>query len=58
MPDKKNKCAHPACDCTVPDGTKYCSPYCDDAGDTTEIACNCGHASCTVRSGVPQTARG
>jgi hypothetical protein len=27
---------------------KYCSPYCNDAGDTEEISCNCGHAGCSV----------
>jgi len=47
------KCAHPACDCEVDQHTKYCSAYCKDAGDTTEIACNCGHARCTQREGVP-----
>ena len=45
MPDK-NKCAHPACNCTVKDGEKYCSTYCHDAGSTTELICNCGHPGC------------
>ena len=44
------KCAHPACNCTVIDGGKYCSQYCSDAGDTMEISCNCGHAGCAVES--------
>src|SRR5260370_42276676 len=29
MAEKKaEKCAHPGCNCTVPKGRKYCSPYC------------------------------
>lgn len=24
----------------------YCSPYCHDARDKPEIACNCGHTGC------------
>jgi len=40
------KCAHPACNCTVANGSKYCSEYCHDAAGTTELACNCGHAGC------------
>ncbi len=43
MADPK-KCKHPACNChTVND---YCSTACEDAGDTLEIACNCGHPGC------------
>ena len=40
------KCEHPACSCTARDGDNYCSEYCAAARDTTEIACNCGHATC------------
>jgi hypothetical protein len=42
----KQKCAHPACNCMVSDGGKYCSDYCHDAGSTVELACNCGHENC------------
>ncbi len=42
------KCAHPACNCNVTDGEKYCSPYCDDGGDEVEIACDCGHQGCEI----------
>jgi hypothetical protein len=42
-----NKCAHPACNCTVAKGDKYCSTYCHDARDTVELRCNCGHPGCT-----------
>ena len=47
------KCAHPACSCTVDKNTKYCSQYCEDAGDTMEISCNCGHQGCAVSEGLP-----
>ena len=47
MKDKENKkCAHPACQCMTNEESKYCSTYCEDAKDTIEIACNCGHAMC------------
>ncbi len=42
----KNKCAHPSCSCPKADDSNYCSAYCEGAGDTIEIACNCGHAGC------------
>lgn len=44
---KDNKCAHPACGCPAAEGSKYCSTYCQDAGDTIEIACGCGHNGCS-----------
>jgi hypothetical protein len=45
-PFMANKCAHPACSCPAPEGEKYCSTYCHDAGKLTELACNCGHRGC------------
>jgi hypothetical protein len=43
------KCAHPACACTVqangPYG-KYCSEHCKDAGQITELRCGCRHPDC------------
>jgi hypothetical protein len=42
------KCAHPSCDCPAQEGEKYCSPYCHDAGDLTEITCGCGHLDCAA----------
>ena len=41
-------CAHPACTCKVSEGEKYCSTYCEDAGDTTELSCNCDHPECVT----------
>jgi len=53
MPDKTEKCAHPACQCTVDAKQKYCSESCHDAAGTLEISCNCGHAGCSVVKGAP-----
>ena len=44
-----NKCAHPACNCIVPKGSqfgKYCSEHCKEAGDITELHCDCKHPGC------------
>jgi hypothetical protein len=44
-----NKCAHPACNCTVPPNGpygKYCSDHCKAAGQKTELRCGCQHAAC------------
>jgi hypothetical protein len=41
-----NKCAHPACNCTPKKDSKYCSQYCEDAKETVELSCNCGHGGC------------
>jgi len=51
MKDRK-KCAHPACDCLAEEGSKYCSQYCKDAGDTMELSCNCGHQGCALETAV------
>jgi hypothetical protein len=44
---ENQKCAHPACNCMARQGDKYCSTYCHDAGQTTELMCNCGHPGCS-----------
>jgi len=48
----QEKCAHPACNCPVPEGEKYCSTYCKAAADTTEISCNCEHRGCALAEAV------
>jgi len=53
MASETKKCAHPACSCLARKDSKYCSQYCEDTGDTTEIACNCGHANCAVMEREP-----
>ena len=43
------KCAHPACQCMVGKDSehgKYCSEYCQAAGDVAEIRCDCKHPAC------------
>ena len=44
--DRAKKCAHPACNCPAPADNKYCSQYCHDSGNSTEIMCNCRHPAC------------
>ena len=51
MPQEEKKCDHPACNCMVEEGADYCSQYCEDAGDTLEISCNCAHAGCAIGEG-------
>ncbi len=53
MPEDVRKCAHPACNCQVDEDSKYCSQYCEDAGGTMEISCNCGHQGCAVTESEP-----
>ena len=47
---KTEKCAHPNCTCPAGADSKYCSPYCEAAKDTTEIFCDCGHGSCATKA--------
>jgi hypothetical protein len=44
--EKTRKCGHPACACTVSGKEKYCSEYCKDAKDLTELTCTCEHPEC------------
>jgi len=49
MATTTTKCAHPSCNCTVTKGGeygKYCSEYCKESKQTTELRCNCQHAAC------------
>ena len=52
------KCAHPSCECTVlakgPYG-RYCSEHCKEAGQITELHCNCQHAECLKGGTHPGT---
>jgi hypothetical protein len=50
MKDQQNQelCAHTGCHCLRREGSKYCSQYCEDAGGTLELACNCQHPGCGV----------
>ena len=43
------KCAHPSCNCMVKKGGpwgKYCSEYCKEKGQQTELRCECRHPDC------------
>ena len=48
MDEDTEKCAHPSCNCRKGEDSDYCSVYCHDAGDTTEIQCNCNHPECSM----------
>jgi hypothetical protein len=49
MAEKKpDKCAHPGCECLVPEGSEYCSEYCEILGNRLSIACDCGHTECAA----------
>jgi hypothetical protein len=46
--DEQKKCAHPSCNCAAAKDSKYCSTFCEGQGNTPDLMCNCGHASCTT----------
>jgi hypothetical protein len=41
-------CAHPGCNCRATKDSKYCSEYCQRAGDHIAIKCDCGHPACRM----------
>ena len=45
-PQTAAKCAHLGCNCAPAPGTKFCSEYCERAGDVIEIRCGCPHPGC------------
>jgi hypothetical protein len=47
---KQEKCAHKGCSCMAGANSKYCSPYCEAAKNTTEIACGCEHSQCAGKA--------
>lgn len=40
------KCKHSACDCVPSGKDDYCSQWCKDAKNVTELACQCQHSGC------------
>jgi hypothetical protein len=44
----RETCEHSICNCPQPDDGSYCSPYCETAGDSVELACDCGHTGCSA----------
>lgn len=53
MQEETKKCAHPACICRIAKNKTYCSQYCEDAGETLELSCNCGHPGCAISAERP-----
>lgn len=45
--ENRETCEHPSCNCVQAEDSSYCSPYCQTAGDSVELACNCGHPGCS-----------
>jgi hypothetical protein len=52
---ENRKCAHPGCNCTTSNNSKYCSQTCQAAGDRREETCGCGHASCGAGADAKRT---
>ena len=49
MADDDNKtCKHTICTCKRADDSDYCSAYCETAGGSVELGCNCGHKGCAT----------
>ena len=50
MAEKKaEKCAHPACSCSVKNRGWYCSHYCESVSiNSLGTPCNCGHGECAA----------
>lgn len=40
------KCANASCNCVPANGEKYCSAYCEGAGERTDVVCHCGRPGC------------
>ncbi|HVF51700.1 MAG TPA: hypothetical protein VNA19_16570 [Pyrinomonadaceae bacterium] len=47
-------CTHGVCNCPATQDSDFCSPYCENVGETTnntlddnqKIICDCGHPTC------------
>ena len=54
MNTEEKICVHGHCSCAATEGSDYCSPYCENVGDTTNNTvnedhkdiCDCGHPGC------------
>ena len=44
------RCAHPACKCSVTEGRRFCSEYCEQHSGKedaqSKVMCGCGHPEC------------
>jgi hypothetical protein len=43
------KCAKEGCNCTAPEGEKFCSPQCKDTKNMMTLECHCGHPGCSQK---------
>ncbi len=43
---KDEQCAHDNCNCAAGSDGDYCSAYCEGAGNTPEMLCDCGCPDC------------
>ena len=50
MEQQSHKCAHAACNCSVPEGKRFCSRFCEEheahPGAEDKVMCGCGHPDC------------
>jgi hypothetical protein len=46
--DGVTRCRHDACTCEIPEGQKFCSPFCESgvAKSLSDDPCKCGHPAC------------
>jgi len=51
----QHKCSYAQCECQVSTLGAYCSDYCSDADDASEVEvqCDCKHAPCSFTEGDP-----
>ncbi len=58
MADKKReKCAHPSCNCMAAEDSKYCGALCEGNAGRVDIICGCGHALCKASAQATVTER-
>jgi hypothetical protein len=50
--EQSGKCAHASCQCQAAANDKYCSQYCKDAKNVTELGCGCTHPACSVSAKI------
>lgn len=46
MQEENYGCAHSSCNCQVANKGDFCSEYCLEARNVTEIGCGCEHSTC------------
>jgi hypothetical protein len=48
--ESKHKCSYEECQCQIPSTQEYCSDYCSNADEVSEVElqCNCNHPPCAL----------